>query len=233
MTSSRYLLTVTRIKKETEEYQSIFFTKPEGFSYKPAGVFDLFFSDNPSDKRIFSFASSPTEHEIMIGYRVGTSEFKKRLQSIQVGEQMEIRYIGSALASLEKKNLFIAGGIGITTFRSLLEYMYATQTFVDTTLFFINHSDHFPYQNKLQEIAKADSMDLDIKYINTRRNGRLSGEKLVPFVQEIKNKERVVYISGPPSMVDHTIRLLESLGVDRDVVQTDSFDGYNEEFSIA
>lgn len=231
MTSSRYVLTVTRIKKETEEYQSVFFTKPQDFSYKPGGVFDLYFPDKPSDKRIFSFASSPTEKEIMIGYKRGESEFKKRLQSIQVGEQMEIRYIGSALAPLEKKNLFIAGGIGITTFRSMIKYMFDTNTFRDCTLFFINQNGFFPYFKEFEN-WKLENENLSLRYIQTARHGRLSAEKLLLFVEEIKSRQRVAYISGPPSMVDHTMHLLESLDVDRDLVQTDSFDGYNEEFDI-
>lgn len=232
MMSSRYLLTVTRIKKETEEYQSVFFTKPQDFSYKPGGVFDLYFPDKPSDKRIFSFASSPTENEIMIGYRVGTSDFKRRLQTIQIGDEIEIRYIGSTLTDLGKhKNLFIAGGIGITTFRSMIKYMFDTNTFRDCTLFFINRNNFIPYVSEIEN-WKLKSENLNVHYIQTARHGRLSIEKLMPFLDEIKIGTRVAYISGPPSMVDHTMHLLESLGVDRDLVQTDSFDGYNEEFDI-
>lgn len=224
-------LQVIRRRKETEEYESIFFTKPEGFRYKPGGVFDLYFPDDPSDKRVFSFASSPTESELMIGYRRGVSEFKKRLQSITVGQEMEIRYVGSTLTDLgEHKNLFIAGGIGITTFRSMLLYMEKTDSFMSTTLFYINHSNTFAYQKELNNWRKY--WQVDIRYINTQRHGRLTAEKLMPFIEEVKRKERVAYISGPPSMVDHTIHLFESLGVDRDLLQTDSFDGYNEEFEI-
>jgi ferredoxin-NADP reductase len=231
MTSSRYILTVIKTKQETEEYQSVFFAKPEGFIYKPGGIFDLYFPDNPSDKRVFSFASSPTESEIIIGYRKGDSEFKKRLQAIGAGQEMGIRYIGSTLAPLEKKNLFIAGGIGITTFRSMLKYMEQTDTLTDSVLFYINRSDFFPYVTELEKL-KTQNSKFKIRYIQTTRHGRLNTEKLQPFIEEIKNSTRMVYISGPPSMVDYTIHLFESLGVDRDLLQTDSFDGYNEEFVI-
>lgn len=225
-------LQVIRKRKESGEYESIFFTKPEGFAYKPGGVFDLYFPDDPSDKRVFSFASSPEEDYIMIGYRYGVSKFKTRLQNVQGGDEMEIRYVGSTLTDLgTHKNLFIAGGIGVTTFRSMLTYLVQIKNFTDTTLFYINRNE-FPYLQDLEKL-KIKNQKLKIKYIQTGRHGRLTAEKLVPFIEEVKRKERVVYISGPPSMVDHTIHLFESLGVDRDLLQTDSFDGYNEEFEIS
>lgn len=231
MSFSQYTLTVTCVREETSEYLSIFFTKPEGFSYEPADCFDIFFLDAPDDKRTFSFASSPTEKEIQISYRKGRSIFKKRLENLRIGDSVAIRYFGGTFHVDTKKNaLFIAGGIGITTFRSMVKWIMDKNVSKKIDILYVNRDGDFPFQKEF-EGWKYENRMISITYWNSTEKGRLTKTSFDSYIAAIQNSTLIPYISGPPAMVDSVVSLLRSSEVKRSLIQTDSFDGYEEDIS--
>lgn len=218
-------LTIKEIRAETEEYVSIIFAKPKDFTFVLGECFLL----RPSDvdmAKVFSFASSPTEDNIIISYKKGISRFKKKLEELRVGDSMEVSLYGSQFHfTSSKPSVFIAGGIGITAFRSILKYCVDKSIFTPLHLIFINRTEDFPFREELEDFKKRLD-NLSVTYIPTSTKGRLSGEMIKKLLPR-KNDE--MYLAGPPLMIDTMVDLLTRFGVKEEHLHTESFDGYMEE----
>ena len=216
--------------------------------------------DSRGVRRFFTVASSPTETNIKIGTRIidgsspklclphaggfqprahegrkfGASSFKKRLLSLSKGD----RIIASQLAGdfvlpddRSKKLVFIAGGIGITPFRSMAQYLIDKKEKRDIVLFYFNKTE--------DEIAYKDIFDrgkavgLRTVYILTDREhvvsdwkGQVGGLDAKMLSEEAPDyKERIFYISGRNTFVNSCKHTLLTAGVGRSNIKTDYFPG--------
>lgn len=229
MKNSKFDLSVLSVKSEVDDYSSIFFTKPMNFTFEPGDCFDLRFSyPDFQEGRIFSFSSSPTEKHLRITYRKGLSSYKKKLEKVTAGSSMHINYYGNQYVFHHKKPLIlIAGGIGITVFRSFIKKMIDLNLHPAITLIYINRTEKFPFENELNEWKEL--LPLTIHFWETQSKGRLDQEKfskLLPDINQIKYEH---YIVGPPPMVDAAVEILQKFGIENERIHTDSFDGYYEE----
>src|SRR6266568_8903150 len=80
---------------------------------------------------MFTMASSPTEKEIHIGVKFSepSSKFKRALLAMQPGDAVEVGQIAGDFTLPKdpaQKLVFVAGGIGVTPFRSMLKYLLDT-----------------------------------------------------------------------------------------------------------
>ena len=121
----------TRIegREEIEQGTMAFrFEKPAGFSFKPGQAIDVILieppgPDAPSARHTFSVVSAPFEDQLMIATRMRDSAFKRALKALPAGSPAKLE---GPLGSLTLHNdrarpaVFIAGGIGITPFMSIL-----------------------------------------------------------------------------------------------------------------
>lgn len=230
VSTKSFLLKVTNIQTEVDDYISIYFEKPKDFSFSPGDCFDLLFqTPNFTEGRIFSFSSSPTESELRITFRKGITEYKKKLEISKRGDIFLLNYYGSQYSFfLERPLIFYAGGIGIAVFRSILKMAIDTKSIAHIKLIYINKTDNFPFKNELELWRKK--LDLEISYISTQSEGRLDISKIKNIIPDITNANYVHYIAGPPLMVDATVDILGILGISDTTIHTDSFDGYFEEF---
>lgn len=228
--NERYIsLTVKEIRTETDEYLSVIFVRPDNFSFTAGECMDLRFPDVEfSVFKTFSFASSPTEKELMISFKKGKSEYKKRLENLKKGDMMEMRMYGNMFNfEPEFKSVFFAGGIGIAPFRSMIKFAIDTEgESKEITLIYLNHNNEFPFRNEFKN-WQQELEQINIHYISTEKEGRLTKEKIEELVTF--DDETISYIAGPPNMVDATMEILNTLGVNDDKIKTDSFDGYVEQ----
>jgi hypothetical protein len=103
------------------------FTKPPGFAYTP-GQFANFSlprpaaTDDAGMQRSFSIASAPYEDEIMIATRMRPSAFKRTLAAMPAGTRLAMEGPHGELVQEDdgRPAVFLAGGIGITPFLSML-----------------------------------------------------------------------------------------------------------------
>ena len=219
-------LIVKELKQETQDYLSIRFERPRSFQYEAGDWMDIRFpiSEFPVG-RTYSFASSPTEFDLLIAFKRGVSRFKKVLEEVKPGEKMLITQYGSNGFLLNKryKSLFIAGGIGITPFRSMIKEAVDNKRQIDIVLVYLNHNENFPFQKEFQEWEKA-LPSLKIQYMITGKEGRLTKEKLQKFVPDTSN--RISYVAGSPGMISSTKNLLTSLAIKEKEIQIEEFEGY-------
>jgi glycine betaine catabolism B len=192
--------------------------------------------DQRGMRRFFTIASAPNEKQIKIGVRINnhSSAFKKALLGLNKDEKIYASGpLGDfTLENTKQKLVFIAGGIGITPFISMLKYLIHKNQKIDITLFYCSSdASEFVYKDVLSSAKKAG---LKIFYVLTNPKkvpSNWNGVKGRLTRDIIKNKvgdydKREFYLSGPSKMVDSYKKLLKETGISDSRIKTDYFSGY-------
>lgn len=192
-------------------------------------------TDARGNRRYFTLASSPTEPEIRIGVRFYPkgSSYKKAMLKLHHSSQLVAADLGGDFTLPKdptKKLAFIAGGIGVTPYRSMIKYLIDTDTPQPITLLYAAHDpQNFAYTDVFDDAEQK----LGIKTVYTvtdassaaHWHGQTGLITTAMIKREIPDyKERTFYISGPQPMVAAVQMILHELGVQH--VKTDFFPGY-------
>ena len=181
--------------------------------------------DSRGVRRFFSIASSPTEDTIGLGVKFNEngSSFKTKLLELSIGEQIMVSNLGGDFVlpdDKDKRLVFIAGGIGVTPFRSMLKFLMDKGEKRDIIFFYAAKTkEEFVFKDILEKAGK----DLKVKIIY--ETSILDKQRIKKEVNDFK--ERIFYISGPPSMVDAFKKSLSDIGISPIQIKTDYFPGYN------
>ncbi len=194
--------------------------------------------DSRGNRRYFTVASSPTEKKVHVGVKLfeKSSSFKSSLASLQAGDAIIAGQLsGEFLLPRDpaKKLAFIAGGIGITPYRSMVKYLLDTGDKRDIVLLYSNN-----YQKEIayKDVFNAAVYSLNMKWVNTLtdmdavptdwkgRTGFVSGAMIKEEIPDYA--ERMFYISGPHGMVTACKDALLRLGIARKDIMTDYFPGF-------
>lgn len=194
--------------------------------------------DLRGNRRYFTIASSPTEKELKLGVRINaekSSSFKNALQALRERDIVWVSHVSGDFVLPEdkkKKLAFIAGGIGITPFRSMAKYLVDKNEERDIILFHacIHHND-FTYEdifkNAEQIGVKTVHIVTDTKNLPENWNGKTGYLSREIIENEMPDwRERMFYLSGPEGMVNAYKKLLCSIGVARRKIKTDYFPGF-------
>jgi ferredoxin-NADP reductase len=152
MSDLNIVLRIIERREEAPDCLSIRFARPPGVVYQPGDWMDIRF---PTPEfpvgRTYSFASSPTEPDLCITFKRGVSPFKRRLALAEPGETMLITQYGSNVFLLDRRYpaVFIAGGVGITPFRSMLKTLVDTDAHLPVTLIYQHRTELFPFRDEL------------------------------------------------------------------------------------
>lgn len=184
--------------------------------------------DSRGSRRYFTLASSPTEENLRIGVRFSPkgSSFKNSLLNMKEGDQIVASQLSGEFIlpkDLSKKLVFLAGGIGITPFRSMIKYLLDTNGKRDIILFYSNKTqEDIVYKDIFNEAF--NKLGIKTVYVNTDMMGYIDEKTIRKQVSDFK--ERTFYISGPRSMVDSFEKTLKTLGMTGSQIKTDFFPGY-------
>jgi ferredoxin-NADP reductase len=121
------LLGRTEVAEGTMAFQ---FERPSGLVYQAGQCIDLTIPGDqhaPSQRltHTFSFASSPCEEDLVVTTRMRNTVFKQTLSNLPIGSRVQIEGpMGSFILhnNSAKPAVFLAGGIGIAPFLSMLTY---------------------------------------------------------------------------------------------------------------
>lgn len=231
-------------KVEARGTKSFFWEPDKHFEFLPGQYLyytlpKLVFPDGRGATRQFTISSSPTESPpLRLTTRIREqSGFKKSLDALPIGSVIEVEgpdgtYI---LDSGDKgPHIFIAGGIGITPFRSMIKYVF------DKNLGF---SMHLIYSNSHpEEITFRDEFD---HYADLRNNfkltstvskkdesptpwvgltGRIDANLISKVAKDYQNP--IFWVCGPPGMVDAIEKALAELKVPGKRIRIEKFTGY-------
>jgi glycine betaine catabolism B len=236
----RLTLTFTQKKELAPATYSFAFEPQQPFTYLPGQYLEVTLPHPKPDmrgtRRVFSIASSPTEPIVTFGVKIAerSSTFKTALMELKPGQFLPAsRLAGDFVlpAKPDEKLLFIAGGIGITPFRSMIKYLIDTNQRRDIILLYqVRTMQDAVYRAVFDE---AQTYGIQTIYIETNpaassgaahETGFITHEVLRRHVPDIA--ERITYISGPSAMVDTYRKLVVRENVPRRRIITDYFSGY-------
>jgi ferredoxin-NADP reductase/Na+-translocating ferredoxin:NAD+ oxidoreductase RnfD subunit len=195
-------------------------------------------ADSRGNRRYFTIASSPTENEVIMGVKFypQASSFKKSLLSMKPGDRISAGQLAGDFTlkkNPKQKYVFIAGGIGITPFRSMIKNLLDKNQPRPIIMFYANKN---PADVVYKDIFDEAEQRLGIKTVYALTQASAADENWggeIGRVDErmIQNKvphykERMYYISGPKSMIDSFETVLENLGVPDSQIKTDFFPGF-------
>ncbi len=181
-------------------------------------------ADSRGNRRYFTVASSPTEENLKLSIRVSEngSSFKKALLDMKNGDTISASSLAGDFTlpkSTDEKLLFIAGGIGITPFRSMIQYLCDRGEKRDIVLIYSCRDENSFVYDEIFEEAKYK---INLKTIKITEP--ITKEMLEDEVGEFKGRD--IYISGPGGMVEYCKTLLLSLRVSNSKIHTDYFPGF-------
>jgi len=211
--------------------------KPEGFSFAAGQAVYLTLpgqtdTDGKGRVRTFSIASTPHEPDLVIATRVTDSAFKRCLAGLPAGSQVGVEgpYGDLILDGDDRPAVFLAGGIGITPFRSMILDAAARVLLRDLALFYSNRSpDDAAFMSELEQLARDNPR---FKLIATMTDDAgWEGEH--GFIdrwmieRDVGNITRpVFYLAGPPAMVATMETMLIEAGVKPESIHAEMFAGY-------
>jgi ferredoxin-NADP reductase len=234
------------IKKKQENSDTIsFLFKPEESLIYKAGQYLRYHIKNPSpdergENRFFSISSAPFENIIRLStkFALNGSTFKKDLQALSRGDTVEVSgpYGKFSAENTDKEYVFIAGGIGITPFRSILLDWDHNNRPIKATLIYATRNQEALFKEELLNLAEkhndfkiyqiiSGNIEKPSKEINlTQLKGRVDGNLIKKLIPEMQNK--IYYISGPEEMVMELEEVIWNLGVPEENTKRDYFPGY-------
>lgn len=194
--------------------------------------------DTRGNRRYFTLASSPTEDDVKLGIKFSnnSSGFKKQMLDLSKGDQIVAGQLSGEFtlpSDPNQKLVFIAGGIGITPFRSMIKYLLDKKEKRGIILFYSAKT--------LEELVYKDLFDSAVKEIGIKMVYILTDKDKVPkgwkgklghidekiIKSEVPDyKDGIFYLSGPRSMVTSFENILNNLGVSKSQIKTDYFPGF-------
>lgn len=176
-----------------------------------------------SPRRWFTLSSSPTESPLVsITTRVNEpiSPFKSQLLGLEPGALITLTGpLGDFVLPKDKSIplVFIAGGIGITPFRSILKYLSDTNEKRQLSLIhLVKRREDLIFQPLLKQFSYRPILSAD---------GRYPAETLLAPI-EAAGKRALIYLAGPEVLVETLAQQMDSLGVKRTHLVLDLFLGY-------
>ncbi|MGB9512498.1 MAG: FAD-dependent oxidoreductase [Candidatus Acidiferrum sp.] len=216
--------------------------KPAGFQFKPGQYIDLALI-NPSETdsqgvvRTFSIASAPYEDELLVATRMRDSAFKRVLAALAPGTELKLDGpMGSFTLhrNTAKAAVFLAGGIGITPFLSIVRQAAKEKLPHQLYLFYSNRRpEDAPFLAGLQDLSQSNPHFIFIPSMTemerSKRNwlgerGFIDREMLVKHFSDLNGP--IYYVAGPPAMVAAMQQMLAKAGVSEDDIRTEEFSGY-------
>lgn len=242
VTGSTYAIIIymkLKLVKKTDEAKgtkSFYFQPDEEFTFE-AGQYiyitlsELKYPDERGDTRHFTISSSPTEGNLLrITTRIREeSGYKKTLDELETGSVVEGRgpqglFVLPKDAS-DTSHIFLAGGIGITPFRSMIKYCLDNGLAIPIHLIYSNSDSEFVFKEDLIS-WRGENENLKIDFVDTSVSGHIDANKLSTLISNHPTPSPIIWVVGPNAFVNAIEEILESLKTPEDQIKTEKFTGY-------
>ena len=228
-------------KEVAEGTMALRFEKPSGWTFEAGQYLDMTLldpseTDSEGNVRSFTIASAPHEETLMVATRMRDTAFKNVLRTMPLGTAVKIE--GPSGDLILKKDsraaIFLAGGIGITPFRSIVHWAAKQKLTNPIILFYSNRRpEDAAFLAELQSlerdnpkykiIASMTEMEKSHQPWNGE-TGLINQEMLGRHVKGAPSP--IYYIAGSPAMVNGLLEMLNKAGVKDSDIRAEEFAGY-------
>ncbi len=224
------ILSFAGSKQLEGDVRTFIFKSDEPSGWTPGQYLHLTLKHNNEDdrgnERWFTISSAPSEGEMAISTRIVAdhpSSFKQALSTLEPGDPVEADGPEGdfTLGDLNRNYIFVAGGIGITPFRSIINEAAAQHKMPHITLLYANRTTDIAFGQELKDLQQTYP-NLKIEYILSPQ--KIDKELLKKTIQA--NDKPIVYVSGPEPMVEAFTKDLSELGLSKEDIKADYFPGY-------
>ena len=218
------------------------FEKPSGWTFEAGQAVDITLltpseTDAEGNTRTFTIASAPYEKSLMVATRMRDTAFKRVLKVMPVGAAVQMEGPAGDLTlhrDAARTAVFLAGGIGITPFRSIAFAAAREHLPHRIFLFYSNRRpEDAPFLAELQTLEKenpnctliATMTEMEKSHRSWHgETGLIDKEMLARYLKDAMSP--VYYIAGPPEMVKGLHMIINESGVDEVDIRTEEFSGY-------
>jgi predicted ferric reductase len=224
----RYQLRVASIQTESRDAVSVYVTgrNLERMNAEAGQFFRWRFLDRGSwwEAHPFSLSAAPNPQFLRITAK-GVGDHSRALRHVHPGTRvMAEGPYGNLTARRRSRRrvVLIAGGVGITPLRALIEALPGAPGDI-TLLYRATAERELLFRPELDKLAQARGVE--VRYLLGRRDkkpGPLSARHLRQHVPDLADRD--VYLCGPPGMMNLATKSLRSLGVRRDQIHRERFE---------
>jgi ferredoxin-NADP reductase len=242
VTSPTFMSKLNSRQEVAEGTMTFRFDKPASWAFKPGQFVDMTLldpleMDSEGNTRTFSIASAPHEETLMVATRMRDTAFKRVLRAMPLGTTVKIEGpFGNLILqnAAARAAVFLAGGIGITPFRSMLFHVAHATLSHRIFLFYSNRRpEDAPFLDELQALEGtnpnytliATMTEMETSHRSWHgETGLISKEILSRYLKDALSP--IYYIAGPPGMVKGLQTMLTEIGVNDPDIRTEEFAGY-------
>jgi ferredoxin-NADP reductase len=212
----------------------------EEVDFRPGQYFfvtlpDAGHQDDKGLRRHITAVTSPNERGVLgLATRLRDSAFKRTLRELPVGTEVEVEPPKGNFALPEDPSpplVFVAGGIGITVFRSMLHYIREEQLPYRVTLIYSNRDrestafldEVLELEQELPDLRLVLTMTQDPSWNGETR--RIDAAFLRDHLGDDLNAFMFL-VAGPPRMAEAVEKALDAAGVKEENVMAERYSGY-------
>jgi ferredoxin-NADP reductase len=236
---------ICKLKDRTEVAEGTMafrFEKPPGWAFKAGQYLDMTLLDPPESDaegnvRSFSIASAPHEETLLVATRMRDTAFKRVLKTMPFGTAVKIEGPSGDLTlqnDSKRTAVFLAGGIGITPFRSIVHWAARDKLPHRIVLFYSNRRpEDAPFLADLQRLEKqnpkyqliASMTEMEKSHQSWNgETGLINPEMLARHLKGAPSP--IYYLAGPPAMVKGLHEMLSKAGIIDGDIRAEEFAGY-------
>jgi len=218
------------------------FERPDNWAFKAGQYLDMTLldpleTDSEGNVRSFSIASGPNEETLMVATRMRDTAFKRVLKTMPPGTAVKIDGPSGDLTlpdNFTRAAVFLAGGIGITPFRSMICLAASERLSHQIFLFYSNRRpEDAPFLAELESLERDNPKYKLIASMTDMAKSRRSWSGETGFInQEMLGRylggaaSPIYYVAGPPAMVKGLHEMLTKAGMNDDDIRAEEFEGY-------
>src|SRR5664279_4496483 len=190
----------------------------------------------PTPVRCFSIVSSPVEEELLQFSMRTRGHFTKGLSGVKPGDKVTVEgpFGGFVLhPERDKRTVFMAGGIGITPFISMIRYATTCRFENEIRLIYsCQNQDDIPFADELRQLEQSNPHFRVIFVIGKGATDKLDGEtvttgmvtpELVDSVTDGRYDNKTFFICGPPPFMNGMTKLLKGKETPIKSIMTEAF----------
>lgn len=236
---SRHLFRVIDVKQEIHNVWTVKLAPPEGevlYNYYPGQFqFVTFYrgANLPVEEHHWTISSSPAQKLFISSTIKESGDFTSTIGMTKPGDKAVVEgpfgRFTHVLHPDDKDMVFIAGGIGITPFMSMLRHMSDVKADLKVLLLYANRSERdIVFRDDLARMEAGANPSLKVVHVLSSPGSDWNGETGHVDRERIeRHTGRVVgkafYVCGPPPMSANIIGTLRDMGVPYNRIRTEVF----------